>query len=158
MSILALERDIPPLDQASFDMDLAWSAGFVDGEGCLSIARQKQSSNNNICYRLKFSVVQNNLEVLEEVQTILDESSAIYKLKRTDSANRQSYTLTYDGRHALNAIKKLRPYLRRKRYEADAVFKMYEETKIGQRPGPKGWPPEIYEAREKWTKKLSRLK
>jgi len=139
-------------------LSLAWAAGFVDGDGCIGIAKQKFKGRDAVCHRLKFTVVQNNREVLEEVQTILGESSFIAKLKRDSSSNRQSYALVYDSTHALRAIQKLLPFLRRKQYEAEIVERMWEEGKMGQRPGPKGWPSEVYETREKWAQKISRLK
>lgn len=145
-------------DSEDVSLELAWSAGFVDGEGCVSIARQKMPTHKNICHRLRFSVVQSNLEVLEEIQRILGESGVIYKQKRTGQMNRQHYALKYDSRHAYNALEKLRPYLRKKHHEADAVFQMWKQGRMGQRPGAKGWPPAIYELREKWAKKISRLK
>lgn len=139
-------------------LSLSWTAGFVDGDGCIGIAKQKYKGRNGVCHRLKLTVVQNNREVLEEVQATLGEASFIAKLKRDSSSNRQSYQLVYDSTHALRAIAKLRPFLRRKQYEAEIVEQMWKEGKMGQRPGPKGWPPEIYAIREKWAQKLSRLK
>lgn len=139
-------------------IDLSWVAGFVDGEGWIGIARQKRKGSDVICHRLKFSIVQNNLEVLEQIKNILDESSFISKLQRTESMNRQAYQLVYDSSHALRAIQKIKPFLRKKQYEADAVEKMWEEGQMGKRPGSKGWPPEVYAKREKWSQKLSRLK
>ena len=139
-------------------LSLSWTAGFVDGDGCIGIAKQKYKDREEVCHRLKLTVVQNNREVLEEVKEALGESSFITKLKRDVSSNRQSYALVYDSVHAFNAIKKLRPFLRRKKYEAEVVERMWKEGKMGKRPGPKGWPPEIYEIREKWAQKLSRLK
>lgn len=139
-------------------LSLSWTAGFVDGDGCIGIAKQKYKGREEVCHRLKLTVVQNNREVLEEVQATLGESSFIAKLKRDSSSNRQSYALVYDSAHALRAIEKLRPFLRRKQYEAEIVERMWKEGKMGQRPGSKGWPPEIYAIREKWAQKLSRLK
>ena len=139
-------------------LSLAWTAGFVDGDGWIGIARQKRKGSDAICHRLKFAIVQNDLEVLEFIQDVIGESSFIAKLKRTVSMNKQAYQLVYDSEHALRAIRKLRPFLKRKHFEADIVEKMWVEGKMGQRPGPKGWPSFIYEIREKWAQKLTRLK
>lgn len=139
-------------------LKLAWAAGFVDGDGCIGTAKQTFKGRNKVCHRLKFSIVQNNREVLEDVKEILGESCFIARLKRDSKSNRQGYQLVYDSKHALNAIKKLKPFLRRKQYEAEIAETMWIEGKMGQRPGPKGWPPEIYDIREKWAQKLSRLK
>ena len=146
------------VDDNRVSSDMAWAAGFIDGEGCITIARQRTKGSDKICHRLKFSIVQNNLEVLEQVRDILDESCFISKLPRTETMNRQAYQLVYDSTHALRAIGKVKPYLRKKHYEAKAAEKMWIEGQMGQRPGKKGWPDEVYETREKWAQKLSRLK
>lgn len=139
-------------------MAASYVGGFVDGDGCIHTVKQFYKDRVQPCHRLKLSIVQNDREVLEVVKAIIGESGAIYKLKRDSKSNRQSYQLVYDSLHALRAIRKIRPFLRRKQYEAEIVERMWKEGKMGQRPGPKGWPPEIYEIREKWAKKLSRLK
>lgn len=139
-------------------MELAWAAGFVDGDGCIGTPRQTYKGRDNICHRLTLRISQNNREVLEETKRIIGESSFIAKEKRDSKTNRQAYALVYDSAHALRAIKKLKPFLRRKQFEAEVAEKMWVEGKMGQRPGSKGWPPEIYEIREKWAQKLSRLK
>jgi len=139
-------------------LSLAWAAGFVDGDGCIGIAKQKYKDRDTVCHRLKFSIVQNNLEVLEELQSIIGESSFIAKQKRDSKSNRQAYALVYDSAHALRAIKKLKPFMRRKQYEAEIAIRMWTEGKMSKRPGPKGWTADIYDIREKWAKKLSKLK
>lgn len=148
------------LDQTSLQtmLDLSWAGGFVDGEGWIGIARQTRKGYDTITHRLKLAISQNDLEVLEHLKNIIGESGAIIKLMRTEKSNRQSYALVFDSIHALNAIRKIRPYLQRKSYEADAVFAMWDEGLMGKRPGRKGWPPEIYKTREKWAQKISRLK
>ena len=145
-------------DQIEKLMDYSYVGGFTDADGCIGIAKQCYKGRDTICHRLKLTIVQNNLEVLEQIQDIIGEKSFISKLKRDSTSNRQSYSLVYDGAHALQAIQKIEPFLRRKQYEAEIAQKMWEEGKMGQRPGPKGWPPEIYAVREKWAQKLSRLK
>lgn len=151
-----LDFDLKP--QIEELLRVSYVAGFVDGDGCIHAPKQIYKDRTNTCRRLKLSITQNNREILEEVRDIIGESALIHKLKRDSSSNRQSYQLSYDSAHALRAIRKLRPFLHRKQYEAEIVERMWEEGKMGQRPGRKGWPPEIYAIREKWAQKLSRLK
>lgn len=139
-------------------VDLAWAAGFFDGDGCIAIARQRHKDYETITHRLKVIVTQNNLEVLKELQVILNENGFITHAPRIQTANRQSYSLGFDGRHGLNVIRKLRPYLRRKSLEASAVLAMWEQGSMGRHPGRKGWPPEVYKIREQWAQKISKLK
>lgn len=104
------------------------------------------------------TVVQNNREVLKEALAILNEKEFIAELPGIQTANRQSYSLVFDGRHGLNVIRKLRPYLRRKALEASAVLAMWEEGTMGKHPVREGWPEEVYKIREQWAQKNSRLK
>ncbi|AFI83956.1 endonuclease [Methylophaga nitratireducenticrescens] len=159
-ALLSFERTAPFLNDVSIQQmtDLAWAAGFIDGEGWIGIARQTRKGYDTITHRLKVAITQNNLEVLEHLKNVIGESGAITKGVRTEKMNRQSYALVFDSQHALNAIRKVRPFLKRKSHEADAVFAMWEEGLMGKRPGAKGWPPEIYKIREKWAQKISRLK
>lgn len=139
-------------------MDYSYVGGFTDADGCIGVVKQRYKGRDKICHRLKLTIVQNNLEVLEHIQKIIGEKSFIAKLKRDSSSNRQCYSLNYDSAHALRAILKVEPFLRRKQYEAEIAQKFWKEGKMGQRPGPKGWPPKVYEIREKWAQKLSKLK
>ncbi|MDX1749064.1 MAG: LAGLIDADG family homing endonuclease [Methylophaga sp.] len=155
-----MDSTVFPQDEESIKkiIDLSWAGGFIDGEGWIGIARQTRKDYDTISHRLKVAITQNNLEVLEHFKNIIGESGAINKGVRTEKMNRQTYSLVFDSRHALNVLHKIRPYLKRKGHEADAVFAMWEEGLMGKRPGAKGWPPEIYKIREKWAQKISRLK
>jgi len=154
--ILTTNADLKP--QIEKLMDYSYVGGFTDADGCIGVVKQRYKGRDKICHRLKLTIVQNNLEVLEHIQKIIGEKSFISKLKRDSSSNRQCYSLNYDSAHAHRAIQKVEPFLRRKQYEAEIAQKFWKEGKMGQRPGPKGWPSKVYEIREKWAQKLSRLK
>lgn len=156
-STFALNESLSP-ESVQKNLDLAWAAGFIDGEGWIGIARQTRKGYATISHRVKVTITQNNLEVLKDLKEIINESGFITKSQRTPTMNRQPYSLVFDSSHALNALRKIRPFLKKKSYEADAVFEMWVEGQMGKRPGPKGWPPEVYATREKWAQKISRLK
>ncbi len=153
-----LENNSNELECSTKMLDLAWAEGFTDGEGCIHILKQKYGKNNKVCYRLKFCVGQNNLEVLERFQEILGIHAKIFTVKRTHATNKQCYTLNYDGKHAFEAVMKLRPYLLRKRYEADAAEKFWYEGKVESRTGRKPVEPELMRIRKKWYRKMQKLK
>ena len=48
---------------------LAWAAGFVDGEGCIRIAKRKNPSNP--VYSLEITISQNCIETLEHFKEVL---------------------------------------------------------------------------------------
>ncbi len=140
-------------------LDLAWAAGFTDGEGCISAVWQKYQPPRRPSLRVRFSIAQNDRQVLEHLQRIISApTGAIYAVQRTLEQNRQGYVLAYDGPGALFAIERLRPFLVRKRLEADACMELKIAGRLGVRPGPKGFPPSVVKAREFWFKKLQALK
>ena len=53
-------------------LDLAWAAGFIDGEGWIGIARQTRKGYDTITHRVKVAITQNNLEVLEHFKKGLE--------------------------------------------------------------------------------------
>lgn len=140
---------------------LAWAAGFVDGEGCIHILKQKYKSRaGEIKYYhvLRLHIAQNNLEVLEYLRDVLGVHGNIHKLRRTVSTNRQGYTLNFGSSHAREVIELLCPYLVRKLPEALAVIQFWKEGQMDLRTGRKPLPEAIWNIREWWYRKLQRMK
>lgn len=141
---------------------IAWAAGFVDGEGCIHILKQKYKSRNGKeikhTHTVRLHIGQNNREVLEHFRDSLGVHGNIHKTKRTVSTNRQCYTLNYNASHAYELIKILMPHLVRKLPEAQAVMNFWEEGKLDMRTGRKPLPEHIWNIRERWYKKLQRMK
>ena len=127
---------------------IGWAAGFVDGEGCIHLSKTRQPGRRYPTYRPRLDLSQNNREVLVRLREILDEDAGLYLAKRQPSENRQSYKLGFDGVHALRAVAKLRPHLIRKDVEADVLLSYPALGWMGVHPGPKGYPPEVWVARE----------
>lgn len=138
-----------------------WAAGFVDGEGCIHIAKQryKAEQKRKVTYRLTFSISQNSLEVLQHFQRGMGIEGKIYAPKRRKWQNRQCYQLNYTGVRALQIINILEPYLARKHIEAQVAQEFWVDGRCGQRPqGCRSWPPEVDEIRERYYQKLKALK
>lgn len=99
---------------------LAWCAGFFDGEGCVRICRRAASPNP--VYSLEISISQNCTQTLERFKTWLGIDcgrSRIHTYTRTGRVRSDVYYLTYRSRNALRLLRALRPYLVRKRVEAE---------------------------------------
>lgn len=138
---------------------LAWAAGFVDGEGCISIVKQRyQDPRRKVSYRLCLSITQNNLEVLEHLRDGLGRTDCIYKAKRLPQHNRQIYTLNFTGKAALAVIIALHPYLVRKQPEAQTAMDYWRHGECGKHPGPRGWSASVNAFRESCFKKMKALK
>ncbi|WP_273150776.1 LAGLIDADG family homing endonuclease [Methylophaga thiooxydans] len=141
---------------------VAWAAGFIDGEGCIHIMKQKFNSGKNgeikYSHILRVHIAQNNLEVLEYLREVLGLHGNIHKLRRTIDTNRQGYTLNYSSSHAFELVKLIKPYLIRKLPEAEAVVAFWKEGKLDMRTGRKSLPQKIWGIRERWYRKLKRMK
>lgn len=137
---------------------IEWAAGFLDGEGCIHIARQTYRGKRRDTFRLRVYIVQNNREVLEHFRDGIAIDARIYKVRRTTQHNKQVYTLNFEGKKAMALIALLMPHLIRKREEAQTAWAYWFDGKVGMRPGPKGLPPEIAALRERLYLKLRSLK
>ena len=140
------------------NLSLAWAAGFADGEGCISLAKQTFRTGRRATYAMRFDVFQNNQEVLLHFEAAVDVPGRLYATKRTTAANRQLYHLTYSGQKAYEVIGRLHPFLRRKGPEAAIALEYRQLCRVGWHPGPGGFPEALWQLRERYYKKLKRLK
>lgn len=139
--------------------ELAWAAGFVDGEGCISTVRQTyRNKGRRDCFRLRLQIAQNDLASLHHLQKILGVRSNIAQVKWNTAQNRPIYSLIIDGRHVIGALLQIEPFLVRKRHQARACFDLWEQGWMGVHPGPNGIPDDIWALREHYFKRLQRMK
>ena len=139
-------------------MEVSFSAGVVDGEGCIVISKTRLRGRKHPTYRLVLSISQNSRALLVRVARALDVPLRIYPVKRTLTMNRDAEVLTICDRHAHRALIKLLPHLTRKGPEAAVAIDGYERGQFRVHPGAKGHPPEIWQIREWCYKKLQRMK
>lgn len=144
--------------QSRPESDLAWAAGFADGEACIHIAKQRYRIERSDTYRLGVHVTQNDLAVLEHFRDIVGIHAPIYGTKRQQNHRRQCYTLNYSGKCALKLISLLLTYLRRKQREAQAAIAFWREGRIGERRGGRGLASELVATREHYFLLLKQLK
>ena len=167
---IQLQIAVPTADSGSTDrphaerleiqqqVDYAWCAGFLDGEGCVTLARVRRTCGNRTNYRARVHIVQNCLETLHIFRDRLAENCALAQLQHRDSYTRPIYQLVYDGIHSYRLLQKLRPYLVRKAAEADVIFEFYRDGQPTRHFGPKGAPSEIWHLRERCFDALRCLK
>ncbi len=136
----------------------AWAAGFLDGEGCVSLARVRRDCGNRVNYRARVNLVQNCIETLKTFRDYAGENCVLAQLSHRESYTRPIYQLVYDGAHAHRLLQKLRPYLVRKGHEADVVFEFYRVGQPSRHFGPQGAPAEIWHARQRCYDALRCLK
>lgn len=155
----------PFTDQLRFSADpsvqaiqLAWGAGLIDGDGCVSAVVQRHRNRKTPSIRIRCVAVQNDYHTLHVLRQVLGEQSSLNPIKRQASHNRQAYQLQFDGKHALAVLRKLLPYLVRKREEAIACIRLAVEGQVGVHPGPLGFSPEVHRRRAYWVNRLRRMK
>ena len=139
-------------------LEVSFSAGVVDGEGCIHISKTTFPGRKNPTYRLVLSISQNSRQLLVRVARALDVPLRIYPVKRTLSMNRDAEVLAIGDHDAHRALTTLLPHLTRKAPEAAVAIDAYERGQFRVHPGPKGHAPEVWVVREWSYKKLQRMK
>lgn len=110
------------------ETDIAYAAGFVDGEGCISI-----SKNGAVDIR----VINTSRPVLEKLESIFGGSIT----NRTQKVNKRQYAYTFYGPKAIEFLLILKPYLIEKLPQVETIleyYKLREELQPITYPGKKG--------------------
>ncbi|WP_288251560.1 hypothetical protein [uncultured Hydrogenophaga sp.] len=135
----------------------AWAAGMLDGDGCISIVKQRYPSRT-ATYRLVVQITQNCLKTLEHFRECVGEIGPIHEVTRRISHNKTVYVLIYSGPKAVRRPKRLAPHLVRKRAEAEVALSFIDKGQVGRRFGVRGVPIEIERIRISHYNKLRALK
>lgn len=94
------------------DVDIAYCAGFFDGEGCISIAK-----NGAVDIR----VTNTAFNVLSKFRDQFGGNIT----NRTQKINKAQYAYSFYGDNAIQFIKTIRPYLIDKAPQADTILEYY---------------------------------
>ena len=137
--------------------NLAWAAGMLDGDGCISIVKQRYP-NRAATYRLVVQITQNCLKTLEHFRECVGEVGPIHEVTRRISHNKQVYALMYSGPKAVLVLQRLAAHLVRKRAEAEVALSFIDKGQVGRRFGARGVPVEIERIRISHYNKLRALK
>ena len=109
--------------------DEVWAAGFVDGEGCITIDRHKprrgDGEHASPQHSLTLSVTNTNLEVLEFLMSMFG-GSISRKHKGSSYAQKKIWQWRCASLDAEKAVKKLVPYLKVKKAEAETALDFVE--------------------------------
>jgi hypothetical protein len=90
------------------EIELAWAAGFFDGEGCVAYReRPRSDKGNRLERRLTVSIGQKHREVLDRFAQAVTEGKVYAYPKR--AKNRYAYRCS--GEAAVRVLKDLLPYL-----------------------------------------------
>ena len=103
--------DEPPIAKIS-ETDIAYVAGFFDGEGCISIGK-----NGSVELR----IVNTAKNVLIRLQKLFGGSIT----NRTQKANKTQYAYSFYGEKAIEFIILIKPYLIEKLPQAETILEYY---------------------------------
>lgn len=145
-------------NQLLTEVTYAWCAGFLDGEGCVSLVQTRRTCGNGVNYRLRVQVPQNCKTTLLTFQDYIGEPCHLKQMTHRESYTRPIYTLLYDGSSALRLLHKLRPYLVRKGAEADIVFEFYCGGQPTRHFGRNGVPADVWHFRRYCFEALRNVK
>lgn len=138
------------------EISIAWAAGFLDGNGCVSISKHHIRGRKNQTYRLWIRVVQTCEKTLRHFQKLMDTPSAVSLTEPKNRQHKRCFTLIYEGRHALSVLDKLSPYLVLKAEQAESAASFWKQGCMGISPGPRGFDEDVWEQRERWFHVLRR--
>ena len=114
-----------PAWQSFTEMEKAYFAGFFDGEGCISIARQKKTwgaKDQPHFHRLRINLSQKDPAVLRQLYDMIG---------GTLSATNGVWKWFADDAFAVEFLMQIRPYLRIKAVQADIAIEFAKTKKRG---------------------------
>ncbi len=138
-------------------VDAAWAAGFVDGEACIRIHKQKGATGANPIYSLEVTIAQNCLQTLQHFKDTMGIDSSIYVYPCRGRLRRPVFGLTYRCTRARMLLEILEPHLVRKKKEALLGIEFANRASFA-RMGRRRHPPEEIALREDFYKRMSALK
>ena len=138
--------------------DLAYIAGFLDGEGTISIIRVKRKDRvrtyKNPYFRPIVVINNTNREVLEWIAAVFGVGKIDIAHKQTDK-RKTCYRWIVGNRVAINIARALHPYLRIKRLQAEILFEYEEASTSDVNPyGSLGIPSNIIDTRNSLVDRL----
>ena len=142
------------------EVDIAWAAGFIDGEGCIQISKSKDKKDKDrLQFSLRVTVVQVDTRPLEFLQSLFgghihDDSSRLKKERAKEGKWRPCKKWAIHGLDAYAFLVLIRPYLKTKKEQADLVLN--EWTFFGQ--GRRKMSEDLISSRTKVWQQLKTLK
>jgi hypothetical protein len=147
------------------DAQVGWLAGIIDGEGCITISKQKAGAGGRVnpSYRLFLKVTMGHLEAVERVRDLLDVGSVHVQNARQRHDGvlwNQAWAWWVSANEAAAVLRFLRPHLVVKAAEADVAmeFAALPRWLTGGANGNLRKPPEFVAAQEEFFCRLRDLK
>ena len=119
------KRDLELIVNSLSDVDAAYIAGLLDGEGNISLLRNHSKNpnrkNRTPSYVLRLSINNTFPGIVEWVQMKVGHGR-VYLENRSASSRKQSYRWSITGRRCLGFLREVYPYLKIKKLQAEVAF------------------------------------
>ena len=147
------------------EKDTAYIAGFVDGEGCLSIGRshKKDPKYKNPVYALSLKVGQTQREILDWIQEKLEVGNVVPASRARNSyPNRKFFwQLQIYGKAAERVVRLLQSHLKVKQAQVKVALEFAALPKVSGIRNEKGHqipvPPKVQSERERLYWEMRKL-
>lgn len=114
------------LESAKPSPDIAYAAGFFDGEGCVYIAKEKT------WYKLHIQASQNVRDPLDFLQDLFGGTVTLHK----QTKGGEIYSWRLSGSKASEALKKMLPYFFVKQHQAYVAINFQSRQSINRKRTP----------------------
>ena len=146
-------------------IDLAYTAGLIDGEGSISILRARRSNPNykSPAYILSVTCTNTHKGIIEWMHEMFGASKALRQRHRNNPKWKDSYHWCTAANMALEFLQQIQPYLRIKRKQAELAINFQQnrtrKKKLISSGIKNGYilSPETIQEREKVYIKMIRL-
>ena len=141
--------------QSASAKELAYIAGFLDGEGCFSLVPRKKGGKVN-GYFVRVNVVNTNRAIIVWMREIF--GGNLYMRKRQKKNHKVAWSLTLSEVQAGALLRRVLPYLRVKQQQAKLLL-AYRESVVAcyHYPDRLGLPVRIQTERDRMYREIRRL-
>lgn len=109
------------------ETEKAWIAGFIEGEGCLTILKSKNKKKNGriyVNYRPIITITNTSLELLEFCRSLIKRGTIYRREMHTTRPNCKTkyFLFVYRRLEVLEVCREILPFLRNKRKHAEILI------------------------------------
>lgn len=145
-----------PWQESVSDVDLAYLAGLIDGEGTIGIERRSGGpAHKSLRYTLTVAIQMSERPAIDHVATIFQRS--VFVKKPSANMTKEAYRVTWQAGLAAELLEPLVPYLVLKRPQAVAGIEFQKEQAAARRIGAT-LTEESLARKEFYYRELRRLK
>lgn len=124
-----VEQRLGPIDKMALTpMQAVWLAGIIDGEGTISIWRERRPKNRSgYRYRAVVEVYNTNRDLIAAVLAMADGFTTVKYMPKPTDNHKQCFKVVWNRRAIPRLLEMIQPHLVAKRKQADIVLRFCEE-------------------------------